>query len=795
MTSLVNIAGLSLGICISLAIYLILDFEFSFENLSPGKNRIYRVVNNRNYADGRNTKITNLPFSAKEAIEKEVTGLEKTIGFHVFDFYGEATNIPGDNIKSKSYFSRCDIVVASGDYFSIFPTIVLAGSNRLLQPYQVVLTLEKAEKYFGKQAPSLYIGKKIIYGDSLMVTVTGIINNWPKNTDFGFKDFISESSSESRFLKDKMIRDDWRSESEMVFVKLNDDLSNNRVTAQLGDLGRKYFPQSAEAKDHLILQPLSAIHFSTEYNYDYEFPLVKVYKPTLYALSGIALFILLIAAINFINLATARAMSRAKEIGIRKIIGSTRRDLVMQLLIETFIITAVSVLISLSLVIPVMSFFKSYIPEGVYLNLFNPGLYLFLLIITVTTTLLSGLYPALKLASLAPIVSLRGADFHQPNSISKYFRRALIIFQFTISLCFIIGAVIMGSQLNYIVKKGPGFKTDAILTFYAGERNVTNNKIKTFSERIKQLTGIKDVALQSFDPISMVHLDIQLSYKDKEERELKTAIQYGNENFITLYEIPIIAGRNFLPKDSSNKFILNRSSARLLGFTKVEDAIGKNIYYGDKPSIVVGVVEDFHENSFYEPIRPIVIKNDLSQEQTIAVKLDVKGKNSGTIHSALSRIEAVWRDYYPGRDFTYSFLDDSIAAMYKKERNTSELINTSVLITILISCMGLFGLSVFIVQQKTKEIGIRKVLGASPLNIMNILSRDFVYLILISSIIASPITWYFMNKWMDNFAYHISISWWMFVLSSLGAIFIALITISFQGIKAALANPVDSIRN
>ena len=795
LTTIVNIVGLSLGICVCLIIYLILSFELNFESFVPDRGNTYRLVNNRKLPDGSRIDITNLPFPVKNALRQELTATKLITGFHLYDYYGRQVNIPIAGNRLKKYFSRGEIAIAAGDYFSMFPAKVLAGNISLHEPYQVVLTRDKAEKYFGHQKPANFLGKQVIYGDSLRVTVGGIIDNWPKNTDFGFKDFISESTSNSKFLIDKFNNDDWNSESETIFVQLNDKRAYKGMLNQLEAFSKKYLSNQPDFKNRIFLQPLSAVHFSTEFNYEYEYPLNKTYLPALYGLAGIALFILILAAINFINLSAARAITRSKEIGIRKVIGSSRFEIISQLLVETLIITVISVLISVTLIVPVLSYFKSYIPEGVIFSLVNPVLYLFLAGITIFTTFLAGFYPAFRLSGLAPVSSLKGNYFFQSGSLSNYLRKGLIVFQFTISLCFVLCAVIMGSQLRYIFKKGPGFKTDAIISFYAGTPDDNTNKIKSFSDRVRQIPGVSNVALQSFDPISSVHIDIKLIYKNKDEKELTTAIQYGDRNFISLYQMPIIAGRNPIPSDSSKELIINRSVVSLLGFTNPKDAIDKTLYYGETAFTVAAVIEDFHENSFYEAIRPVVIKSDATQEQAIAVKLDVKGKQSGVIKAVLGKLEALWKEYYPDRDFYYRFMDDSISAMYEKDQRTSDLINISVLITLCISCMGLFGLSVFTAQRKTKEIGIRKVLGASTLHIFSILIRDLIYLILLAAVIASPIGWYFMNTWMENFTYRVPVSWWMFVLSGMGAIVLALVTVSFQGIRAANANPVESIRS
>jgi ABC-type antimicrobial peptide transport system permease subunit len=785
MTSTVNLLGLSLGICVCLAIYLIVQFEFSFEDHVPGKERVYRLVVNKTGADSRQTTITNIPFPAKAMLAHEITGIAGLASFHLFDYNGERVHIPQNGHIAKTFFSRGEIATAGSNFFTFFPTTVLAGRIRLDEPYQAVLTLTKARKYFGGGEPKDFIGKSIRYGDSLLVSVSAVIKDWPENTDFGFTDFISAGTAPGR------LQNDWNAETEMLFVKLQNNGQHQRVAEQLKIFSSKYLNTDIKTKRAFALQPLSAIHFSTDIDYEGEFPFKKTFRPTLLGLSAIAIFILLLAIINFINLSTAAASARFKEFSIRRIIGGNRRQLMAQVLVETFLLAIISLILSVALMVPVLSVFDSYIPKGVRLSLLSPSLYIFFVLLTLLTTFLAGWFPAVRLAAVMPSTALKGTYTVSGNGL----RKSLTVFQFAISCSFLFCAYIMGSQLHYIHEKGPGFNTDAIVTLFTGESSDTTGRVSQLAGRITQVRGVESVALQAFDPVSQVHLGIQLTRKMENETRVQTALQYANKDFISLYEMPLQAGRNFSNSHRSDELLINESAASMLGFAKPEGALGEGLYYGDQLYTVVGIIKDFHENSFHEPIRPLVIQHDASKENTIAVKLDTKGKNAEALTTTLSGIEAIWREYYPEKDFHYRFLDEAITQMYRKEQDMFDLINAGMFVTIGISCMGLFGLSVFTIRRRTKEIGIRKVLGASLTNLVAVLSREFLFPVVAGLVIASAVGWDLMNDWLNNFAYHVSITAWMFLAVAACTLAIGFVTIAFQSIKAARTNPVETLRN
>jgi putative ABC transport system permease protein len=798
--TLINITGLSFGICACLVIYLINSYDLSFDRFHPDGNRIYRIVGEAERSNGEKMFL-NSPFPDIAGFQNQIPGFEAAAGYHL---YGAKTSIPVAGKPNKKFNGNLEkggiaSIITGPSYFDIFKYQWLAGSAATLnEPYRVVLTETRAHEYFGSLPPNKLIGKTVIYDDSLKVTVTGIIKDWTKNTDFGYTDFISISTATHSFLKIRIPTEDWNSLSphqSQAFVKL----SNGTSAAQVNEGFASYIKKNVKQRDagsklSMWLQPISDIHFTPDFHRgdDGDNQFRKAYRPIIYGLMGAALFILIIAAINFINLSTAQSIRRAKETGIRKVLGSNRTSLVFQFLTETFVLTGIAVFISVLLVRPVLSLFSDYIPNGIAFT-FNAETLIFLVSVLVVTTLLAGFYPALVLSAYLPVQSLKGIG-SKTNKEKWYLRKSLIVFQFSISLIFIIATLVIGNQIRYMRDSEKGFKTDAIVIIQGVWRD-HSNKVNGLAESLKRIPGVEKVIQEAFAPMGFQHMSSNIEYKGKDDIKLEVSLQPGNEGLIPFYEMKLLAGRNLFPSDSLKEIVINQTCAISLGFTKPEQAIGRLVIWWDgKVYPIAGVVADFHETSFHESVKPVVIAHMPEQEKGIAIKLATKGMQASEAKVILAQVEKEWKKIYPDEPFEYSFLNESIKWLYDQETKTAWLMNVVMLITISISCMGLFGLAMFTAEQRTKEIGIRKVLGATVTNIMTLLSKDFVVLVIISLIIASPVAWYFMNRWLEDFAYRIHISWWVFVLAGSAAILIALFTVSFQSIKAAIANPVKSLR-
>ena len=803
--TIINVMGLALGISACIVIFLITSYEFSFDRFHQDKERIYRIVGEIQRSSGDND-FWNSPTDDVAGFQHQVPGFEAASGFHTFS---EGVTIPQDNKPPKKFGGRLEgswsaaAIITGPEYFDIFKHQVLIGNvlAALSEPNKVVLSEKRAKQYFGDIPLGKMIGKKVIYQDSLVVNVSAIVKDWEGNTDFGFTDFISISTATHSFLKQQIPTEDWtslRPHRSMAFVKL----SKGTTAAQVNDRFAAFIKEHLKFTNQgstlrMYLQPLTEIHFTKDFHRgDDGDDFRKPHMPTLYTLMGVALFILVLAIVNFINLSTAQSIQRVKEIGVRKVLGSNKKNIRFQFLIETFMVTLIAMLFSVLLVNPILYFFHDYISEGILFHPLQISVIGFLITVTIVTSLLCGFYPAKVLAGFLPVTNLKGALMQQgTNKVN--IRKALIVFQFSVSLIFIIGAMVISNQINYMNKADKGFNSEAVITVNNwGDRE---GKLKVFVNEVKSIVGVERVIQQGNAPMGFAQSMDNFKFRQKDANIIQVSAQIGNEDFVPFYKMKLIAGRNMLHSDSLNELVINESLAKSLGITDPQQAIGKMLYqvgyHTEKPYPIVGVVADFHEGSFQEAIRPAVIENVPDRKFSVAIKLNANEKRSGEVKTVIAQIESRWKKLFPEKAFDYSFLNESITWLYGQEEKTKWLVNVAMVITIFISCMGLFGLGMFTAQRRTKEISIRKIIGASVLEITTMLCKDFLKLVMIAFIIACPIAWYCMHQWLQDYAFRINISWWVFALAGLSAGLIALITVSFQAIKAAVSNPVKNLRN
>jgi hypothetical protein len=433
-------------------------------------------------------------------------------------------------------------------------------------------------------------------------------------------------------------------------------------------------------------------------------------------------------------------------------------------------------------------------PPGVSLHLSSPSTLLFLVLITIVTTLLAGFYPAEVLSSHLPVINLKG------QTAKKFFqtevlRKGLIVFQFTVSLVFIICTLVIGKQIRFMMNKDLGFAKDAIVSFRTGW-NEPIDQAGIFAEKVRQIAGVQLVSTHLETPVAKSHSNTYIQRVDNPEFKPGASYEMCDEHYVPLYDLHIIAGRNILHSDTVREFLVNETCVRELGFKKGEDALGIRVQNGmnEAKGTIVGVVKDFHSKSLHEPIRSFFLSSDKNSERSISVKLATREGDISHFRATMAAIEKNWKELYPNEKFEYSFFDETIARLYATEQRTSQLMNAATVIAVLISCMGLLGLAIFTIQRRTKEIGVRKVLGASVAGIVSILCKDFVILVIMALVIASPISWYFMHGWLQDFAYRVPIGGWVFLIAGLAAIGITLITISYQAVKAAIASPIKALR-
>jgi len=787
--TLINVLGLALGICACLVIWVIVRYEFSFDRNHPGGSRIYRINSYEQFIKNEPEHLVPVVSAdLPEAVRKEVPGVETVAPYHILDH--DTATVVGTGKRIVGY--PATPIIAGPEYFRIMTYDWLAGNEQtaLDHPFSVVLTESRARKYFGTGPLNNLIGREIVYQDSLHVHVSGIVRDWSEHTDFPYTDFISLSTVDHSFLLQSLGLDPSQpnkiTPKESVLLKLGPKADPGHVRTVLSALYERQGVKPIYPR--IELQSLSSVHFTPVGSGS---AISTAQRSVLYALLSIALFILVLAMINYVNLATAQSLTRGKEISIRKVMGSGRISLIVQLLTETFLLTALAGLIAVLAAGPVLQVFQQFIPSGLRFSPFAPANCLFLLGITVLTTLLAGLYPARLLSAHSPVQALKGAG--APRGGEKWWlRRGLIVFQFTISLLFIIGTMVIGRQIGFMLHKELGFRSDAIVTFTTDERKDSVSKARLLEEAIRQVPGVADVARENMPPMGSDRgiFTIRLVANSK-ERLIVEGIT-ADEHYIQLYGIRLLAGRNLFPSDTLKEVVINESLSKALGFRSPAEAMGKQIYTWNKYVPIVGVVADFHKYSYRAPIQPLLIAGIACTD--IAVRLDTKGRSAAEARAILARIGRQWKAFYPHRPFEFSFFDDDIAQLYQREQTMQWLMDIATGITLLISCIGLFGLTLFTTARRTREIGIRKVMGAGVTDILTLLGKDFVVLVLIALVLASAGGWYGMHWWLQDYAYRVSIGADVFLLAGGALLLVTVLTVGAQSLKAALVNPIKSLR-
>jgi len=801
--TLINIIGLSIGISAALVIYLIVHFELTFDKFEKDGNRIYRVVTNFTFPDGTISPNQGLSVPLQLAAKSQVSGIEASaplLRLILPDVY-----IPQKNAKPVKFKQEKTVALTDSDYFKLVRYKWLAGSakNALNGPYQVVLTSEQAKIYFPAVPFEQIIGKTVIY-DTVKTTVTGIVQTIQENTGFAFRDFISFSTAfADKGLKSELGLNNWGGTNgrRQFFVKLLPTTSAAGVAQQLNIILANNNPPKKDWIQKISLQPLSDIHFSIGgYGGIIAFDAVAN-KTTLYSLLVIAAFLLLLGCINFINLTTAQATQRAKEIGIRKTMGSSRAQLIVQFLSETFFITLIAVVISVLMVPFILQLFSGFIQTGVKLNVIHqPGILVFLLVLAVVVSLLSGFYPAIILSGYQPVAVLKNQAQNSSKTRNAWMRKSLTVSQFVIAQFFIMATVLVGKQIYYSTHKELGFKKDGIIFINSPWKNRTQSKNLVFLNRLQAMPQVEMVSMGNDPPSSENTSSTEGTYIDgKKEITIDDfAEKFGGENYINLYHIKLLAGRNLQPADSNKAFLVNMTLIKRLGFKNPQDALGKIItnFNGDINMQIIGVVSDFYQESLHAPIAPLAIlraNNEFGGVFHIALKAQTA--EGGEWQKAIKSMQASWTQLYPNDDFEYEFVDTSIAKLYEKEQHTATLLSWATGLSMLISCLGLLGLAIYITNQRTKEIGVRKVLGASVAQIVTLLSTELIWLILLAFVMVTPVAWWAMNKWMQSFADRTTISWWIFAASGGAMLAAAVFTSSLQTVRAAVANPVKSLRS
>jgi putative ABC transport system permease protein len=692
---------------------------------------------------------------------------------------------PTNGSKSRSYF-------ADNKLFQLLDYQWIAGNSRtaLSQPNTVVITRAYAEKYFGTTD---VLSKTIRLDNKQDLMVAGVLENHPSTTSFPFDMLVSFSTIKNTSPDMDLNRWNGWNDNFQVFVLLKNGIKPAQLNKRFQGIVVKYMGKEALPDKNFLLSPLAQIHYTG--NLSGRSANIGLLK----TLSFISLLVLLIACFNFINLSTAQAFKRAKEVGIRKAVGSNRLSLVYQFLTEAGLITFLAVLLAILLAQITLSTIANMLMVPLTSSdLFSWQTALFAFGLAALTTLLAGVYPAFRLSGMAPIWALKNNTL---TTGKQWFslRQGLVVVQFTVSLILISCALLINQQLTFFRNADLGFDKSAIITVGLPENKP--EKLQALRNQLVESSQIKDVSF-SFNSASAESNWMQgMQYrKGAKAIDIKTQMKMGDSHYLETYGIQLLAGEKLKDTDTSAasfKVIANEVFLNRMGISRPAEAIGQKVYYGDgqESATIVGVMKNFNVNSLHQKIDPTVIQVIPNNFYQAGIKLQSEKPTAETIQAALEHIEEAWTATFPNQVFDYSFLDETLADAYKSETRTAQLIEASTFLAVLIACLGLFGLATFTAEQRTKEIGVRKVLGASVASIITLLSRDFLKLVLIAIVLASPIAWYTMSQWLQNFEFKIEIEWWVFAITGLLMAGIALLTVSFQSVKAALMNPVRSLRN
>ncbi len=792
--SFINLFGLTVGLTCCLLITTYILNELSYDKYNKNAENTYRVTRSFNNAEG--------------VVSLNLSTISPPFGYYFptdFPEIKKMTRLLNSGTVALKYKDKLinepNVFFADENLFDVFTLDVLKGNpnTALKEPFSVMMSEEAARKYFGNEDPM----NKVLRADNQFdVKVTGIYKAFPSNSHMHPGMLVSFNTlKDSAVYGEKGLRTNWGNNSFSTFLMLPDHYDPKKMIARFPAFldkrmaGEEYVGQQASKFTTLGLQKLTDIHLrshsddETETNGDID---------RVYIFGAIALFILLIACINYMNLSTARSALRAKEIGIRKVIGARKKELIFQFLGESVLISWAAISLAFICLYFTLPWLNKISGQQLSVSLLVKWQILLPIFLTpFAVGILSGIYPALFMSSFQPVQTLKGLFKVRGSSIS--FRKVLVVAQFAISIVLIITTIIVFQQLRYMQQTSLGYDKEHIITlpYY----NSINPQYEAFRNELMQNSGgVKDVARSSRIPTGrLLDANGASAMTGDSLRPVTADIKFlaADYDFIPTYGIQVVAGRNFsrtYGMDTTN-FILNEASISAIGWKSPQDAVGKDFQYGGRNGHVIGVIKDFHFESLHQKIVPIVLVNPpVSPNDSRFNNLSIKiaGNN---IPSALASVEKIWKKYLPEIPYQYSFLDEKFTELYQSEQRQGTIFTVFACIAIFIACLGLFGLSAFSITQRIKEIGVRKVLGANVSSIVALVSKEFLKLVLIAAIIAFPVAWYAMTHWLRDFAYRINIHWWVFVLSGILALIVALATVSFQAIKAAVADPVKSLRS
>ena len=779
--SFLNISGLAIGILVCLVIGVWLQRELSFDNFHPHGDKIFRIANTFK--------------SESETFSQAGSGV--AYGAHLtteLPSVKAACRIFGNDFKVKSgsdLFIESNAAIVDSNFFNFFGFKLLKGeSDQVLgSPEKIVMTETLAIKYFGSVNNAM--GKTVEIDGKFPMTVAGVAENVPVNSQIQFDLLVPYSHLRKQMISQYQWDPDsmWVGGWPYVYVQLNDPSKWRDVETQVNVVAKKFSEKAWKENKmsyHYFLQPIRDIHLRSKLRYDARNN-GSLARVQIFSIVGI--IVLLLACINYINLTTAGAIKRARETSVRKVVGASKFQLVRQFFLETLLICSLSVITGVVVLKLLLPAFSTWIGQS-YDFPFTATNILIITCFILFISLVAGIYPAAVLSSFVPAVALKG-NFLQ-SARGNLIRKSLVVFQFTITIALVASILIITRQMNYIRTRSLGFEGSAVMEIrFYGEKSV-RDQYTSLRNQFMQSPYILNVSKHSQNVVGGLGNGWTTTENLKGEEISSSLYNIAvDTTFFDTYNMKLAAGRFFsgaFPTDTTKAVLVNEAAVRTFGWQKPENAIGKRFGKGADAKFVVGVVKDFNFESLHKPVEALLINYAMGGNR-LSLKID--GRHTD---EAINHVQKVWKASVPDTPLDFAFVDESIARQYGNEQKMQGIFYGFAVLSLLIACLGLFGLSIFVVERKIKEIGIRKVLGASVPGIVGLLSADFLKLVLIAAVIASPLAWYFMNEWLEDFAYRVNIGWWVFAAAGITALLIALLTISFKAVKAAIANPVKSLR-
>lgn len=794
--TLINVLGLVMGIVSVLFIGLYVADELSFDRFHKRSDQIVRVVANKQSAEQGEQKIAGVAYNLASEALKNFAEVEQ--GLRLVSM---GRLVLSNEASQKSYYQ--DFLVAEPSFWQIFDFDLKYGdpATALVEPNSVVITDELAQKLFGDVNP---LGKTLQTDRGFDAQVSGVLDDFPKNSHFQTETLFSWSTMQSFSFYERDVLNDWQSNFFLTYLLLNKSVDRESLESKLTAWMRQKNSDDPDYNSSFALQALDNIHFGSK-GIERDQNAGKTDKAYVYIFSLIGLFILFLACINYMNLATARAGNYGKEVGVRKVIGANRSSLVNRFFSESLVITLVAFVIAINIVHFLLPVFNTYIDKAISLSFGRQQFLLPLLLgVVLLVSFLAGMYPSLYLSRFNPVRVIKGKLSLENGHLNL--RRSLVVFQFAISTIMILGTLAAFRQMQYIQNKDLGFNQDQLVVVDINSGRVRNGAA-TIKAGYESLPNVKSVSLSSRVPGEWKVLpEIVLQKPDRPEAEgVSTYFIGGDDHFLEAFEIELLQGRNFDPTRStdSSAVLINEQAAKLLGIDKAE---GQRF---DIPTIgwegsnrpvrrpyqaqIIGIVKDFHFQSLHDPLRPLVIgawNNPAHSIDYFTARISPQN-----VDATIAQMTDILHEVDPEHIFEYHFLDEQLQLFYEADQRRGQLFSSAALLAVLIACLGLFGLAAYTAEQRTKEIGIRKVLGASVVNIIGLLSGDFLKLVGVSLLLGLPIAWFLLAKWLQTFAYRIELEWQIFALTALLALMLAFLTISFQSIRAATSNPVEALKH